>query len=326
MLAFLASTLSCGRIGYDPRDLAGTGGSGSGGAGGATDSGLLALCDKAKWHTWITGNATGDVTPPFFAIDGTPANAYQSRRDQDAASPIYLQLDFHGTVALDGISLDYTTHASDYPRSYEVSVSNALAPTPADTVVAGIPAPPTMAAPFIDISFGASQTGRYLRITETGSAAHWWSVPELNVTGCRVVPSINPIGSSWDGGISDVTDRSKWVIVAFNASPAAKMVDGDPGTVWPSGTDPYDGIWFEVDLGAVGDLHGLVLSHRPGDIPAELLISASTDGIDYVDVASALGADVMDIPFATQSRYLRVTNVGSRVGSWWSVAELNLRP
>jgi hypothetical protein len=103
------------------------------------------------------------------------------------------------------------------------------------------------------------------------------------------------------------------------------------GTQWQSGNPPLNGSWFIVDLGAVGSLHGVHLTHGGtggGDSPASLTVSLSTNDIDYTDVVVlAPGAAVLDLPFGGSARFVRVVNVGTRAGgAWWSVQDFSLRP
>jgi hypothetical protein len=72
------------------------------------------------------------------------------------------------------ITMDSGGSKNDYARGYAVYVSN-------DGVNFGNPiATGTGTAPLITVTF-ATQTARYLKIVQTGTASFWWSMAELNV-------------------------------------------------------------------------------------------------------------------------------------------------
>ena len=342
------------------------------------------LCNKAHWPYWITSNFMAPGSPPYFAVDGTPATGFQTGAQM--AGDEFIQIDFHGTITFEGIVLDYSQSAGDYPRGYKVYVSNSATPAESDVVASAGGLDAGLAAPgaALDISFAAPATGRYVRLMQTGAAVGpWWSIPELSLKNCISGTPVAVVGS--DAGIGA---RATWTARAYNSglviregfgaftSNAHDMIDdmvappppppeagpaddggdggddasggdgGDAGaeaeagpvvlvpnfgTQWQSGNPPLDGSWFIVDLGAVGSLHGVHITHGGGgggDTPASLTVSVSTNDIDYTDVVVlAPGATVLDLPFGGSARFIRVVNAGTRAGgAWWSVTDFSLRP
>jgi hypothetical protein len=99
-----------------------------------TVGGGTGLCDKAHWPYWITSNFMAPGSPPYFAVDGTPATGFQTGAQQ--AGDEFIQIDFHGTITFAGMVLDYSQSAGDYPRGYKVYVSNNATPAESDVVAA----------------------------------------------------------------------------------------------------------------------------------------------------------------------------------------------
>jgi hypothetical protein len=140
-------------------------------------------------------------------------------------------------------------------------------------------------------------------------------------------------GDGGDDGATASSDGGDGASVG-DAADAAEAAGGglipNPNTQWQSGNPPLNGSWFIVDLGSVGSLHGVHITHGGGggDTPASLTVSVSTNDVDYTDVVVlAPGATVMDLPFGGSARFIRVVNVGTRAGGmWWSVTDFSLRP
>ena len=88
----------------------------------------------------------------------------------------YIQVDFGATMTFNNIVLDNqknTSSETDYPRGYSVSVSSNGSTW---QVVA------TGQGDFkaTNINFPAA-TGRYVRVTQTGTSGSWWSIGEMSV-------------------------------------------------------------------------------------------------------------------------------------------------
>src|SRR6185436_13013183 len=86
----------------------------------------------------------------------------------------WFQVDMRTAQTFDQILLDATGFSNDYPRGYQVFASSS--PTAFGSPIA------TGVATSALVSIGfPTQTARYLRVVQTGSASSWWSIAELNV-------------------------------------------------------------------------------------------------------------------------------------------------
>jgi hypothetical protein len=188
----------------------GTGGSGgtsgSGGKGGAGGSGgtpPVAKCSdhpltaKSAWMATGWPSSLGNSTeadplynPPSHVLEGTLGERWSTGVPQ--AGGEWLQIDFQQEVSLKQVTLmllsDSGANGNDYPRAYEVRLSNS-GPPKADGVPDFTPAVRSSGAGApgtnLTVSFPAPISGRYLSVRQTGSAApatSWWTVTELNAT------------------------------------------------------------------------------------------------------------------------------------------------
>jgi beta-glucosidase len=72
------------------------------------------------------------------------------------------------------LTLDAAGSTGDYPRGYQVFVSND------GTNWGAAIATGSGSTQLVTITF-AAQTARYIKVVQTGSAGNWWSIAELNV-------------------------------------------------------------------------------------------------------------------------------------------------
>jgi hypothetical protein len=178
----------------------GTGGGGTGGTAGSGGSGGTAampcaehpLSSKPTWtarafHSSL-GNGTeadGLYNPPEHMIDGKLNERWSSENPQSGGE--WVQINFGVVVTLTDLTLDVTGNVNDYPRAYEVRISDdpaedakALPTSPYDAK--GVGAPGNTA-----IHFVPPITGQYLTVHQTGMNAvgvtSWWSISEVLV-GC----------------------------------------------------------------------------------------------------------------------------------------------
>jgi hypothetical protein len=73
------------------------------------------------------------------------------------------------------VKLDAADNTGDYPRGYQVYVSNDGSTWTSAATGAG--AGPTIVVPVVF----STQTAQYVKIVQTGSAGNWWSIVDLNV-------------------------------------------------------------------------------------------------------------------------------------------------
>jgi F5/8 type C domain len=134
---------------------------------------------------------------PGNAIDGNLSTRWST--DSLQASGQWFQVDMHSAKAIFKIVLDTTPSPNDYPRGYQVNLSN-------DGSNWGSPVATGAGYSAVTTITFAPQTARYVRITQTGTAAgNYWSIHELNIYGTpptapdqlAAVPGDNQIALSW---------------------------------------------------------------------------------------------------------------------------------
>lgn len=141
----------------------------------------------------------------------------------------WFQVDMKSSQSFDKIVLDNTGASGDYPREYQVYVSNMITAPTGDwgTPIASGINPASGSIPTTTIQLGQPFTARHIKIAQKGSSStNYWSIYELNVYGASSPTSVwaksnidNIIGSStlsnalWttlatDGDIdNDTSDR-----------------------------------------------------------------------------------------------------------------------
>jgi len=177
---------SSGGTGGSPIASAGSGGSNggggatggaNGGVGGGAGNGMCSAHPLTAMSQWtVTASASSATDVPAHAIDGDLTTRWSSGKDQ--AGDEWLQVDFGADVTVKKVTLKLGSNTSDYPRSYKTRLTdsaNDLAATP-QVMGSGASATDTV------MTFGAPTTGRYLLITQGGTATGlWWSVAEISV-------------------------------------------------------------------------------------------------------------------------------------------------
>jgi hypothetical protein len=139
------------------------------------------------------------------------------------------------------VTLDPAGSTNDYPRGYQVFVSD-------DAVTWSQVASGTGAPGMLTVSF-PTQTARFVGVVQTGSASNWWSIGEMNVYGPGATPSVLLSSSSFaltasSSGSSDVP---------------ARAMDGALGTRWSTGVSQTNGQWLGVDMQQSRKLTKLVM-------------------------------------------------------------------
>jgi glucosylceramidase len=138
-----------------------------------------------------TASSTEAGSSPANALDGNTSTRWSTGTAQ--VNGQWFRVDMLTAKTFNQISLDAGSSTGDYPRGYEVYVSN-------DGTNWGSPvASGTGAAQLINISF-AMQTARYLRVVQTGSVGNWWSLHELNVYGTGGGPTATPTRTNTPSG------------------------------------------------------------------------------------------------------------------------------
>lgn len=106
------------------------------------------------------------------AVDGSPATRWTTGAPQ--AKGQYFQVDLGAVRTFSQVTLDASRSPGDFPRTYQVVVSND-GKAWSGPIAAGYGSPTQT-----NITF-APQNARFARIVDTGTSTTWWSIHELNV-------------------------------------------------------------------------------------------------------------------------------------------------
>lgn len=131
-------------------------------------SGSTAL-PRTGWTATASPSSTTDV--PARMLDGSTATRWSSGTPMTNGNTVTVDLAAARTFSR--IVMDSGPSTSDYARGYQIAVSTDG--TTWRTVGSG-----TGTSALVTASVG-SQTARYVRVTQTGSASWWWSIAELNL-------------------------------------------------------------------------------------------------------------------------------------------------
>lgn len=133
-----------------------------------TATGLVPL-DRSEWK--VSSNISTDVSNPGGAIDGDRRTRWDTGKHQ--ASGEYFQIDLGKPHNVEAIELDYSLSSYDYPRGYELYVSDDAKNW--KRVVSGKGQLSMTRIPFPQLKT------RYIKIVQTGSGGNYWSIQELQV-------------------------------------------------------------------------------------------------------------------------------------------------
>jgi len=125
--------------------------------------------DRSNWSLSSNRNAADS----FFAIDGNSNTRWTTlQRQRDGQ---YFEVNFNDTVTFNQVVLDTSGSRNDYPREYELQISND------GSSWATIASAEPNASGITTINF-ANQTASQIRIEQLGSDnRYWWSIHEMNI-------------------------------------------------------------------------------------------------------------------------------------------------
>jgi len=167
---------------------AGTSGNG-GGAGTAGTSGNAGtaggpaapscndhpLTPRASWVASASGPDSPSTDTPPHLLDNK-STRWTTGKPQ--AGDEWLQIDFGATVTLNHINLQQGGDTNDYPRNYNVFVSDTAQDSSGSARLIGSGKSGVSTAMLLP----TLATGRFLLIKQTGSSLSWWSAEELEVS------------------------------------------------------------------------------------------------------------------------------------------------
>ena len=261
----------------------------------------------------MSASASRNSQDASLAIDGNLNTRWTTRQTQRSGQVFELDLGEIQTVGQ--VVLDTQNSPNDDPASYNLAVSvdgNSFQVVATGSGTGGT----------TNISF-ASQSVRYIRITQTGSKnKYWWSIHELQV---------GASGSSGSTGGNENTplDRSNWVMYSSNNSrDAHKAVDNNDGSRWTTRQRQRDGQYFEIDLQSTESFSRIVLdsSASASDYPRGYRVRVSNNGNNWNTVASGNGNNAVTMLdfFQQSARYIRIEQTGTSDKYWWSIHEVSI--
>jgi hypothetical protein len=122
---------------------------------------------------WVAvASSTGGTDLAMKALDGTASTRWSTAVAQ--ANGQSFQIDMVTPQVFNQVTLDAGTSTGNYPRGYQLQVSSDGA-TWSSSVATG-----TGTSQLVTINF-TTQTARYVKIVQTGTATNVWSIHELNV-------------------------------------------------------------------------------------------------------------------------------------------------
>jgi Carbohydrate binding module (family 6)/F5/8 type C domain len=171
--------------------------------GGVNSSQAYAIPGTLNRTIWVASSSTSGSDSPGNALDGNLTTRWSTGTSQVNGQRFQVDMGLANTFFK--IVLNAVNSANDYPRGYQVYVSN-------DGVNWGSSiATGTGSSGVTTITF-ATQTARYIRIIQTGSApGTFWSIHEFNVFGtspfaptglAATVVASGQVALSWTGSAS----------------------------------------------------------------------------------------------------------------------------
>lgn len=270
-----------------------------------------AVLDRTGWVATASSDASGDV--PANGLDDSGSTRWSTGVPESNGQ--WFQVDMRQVNTIDSITIDAGGSTGDYPRGYQLLLS-----TNGSTftqVASGSGSGQLVTVTFIP------QSARYIKVLQTGSAANWWSIHELNVRGTSA-------------GSSSAVNRAGWIASASSTSTdpccagdlPANALDASPSTRWSTGVPESNGQWFQVDMGQINTIERITIDAGTSlDFPRGYQVLLSTDGSTFTPVATGTGSTpVVTVNFTAQpARYIKIVQTGSSI-YWWSIHELNAYP
>jgi beta-glucosidase len=132
---------------------------------------VYASGNLARTGWTATASSTSGADVPANALDGALGTRWSSGVTQ--ANGQWFLVDMQSNQTFKQLTLD-ANGTTDYPHGYQVFVSTDGVNF-GSAVATGAPT-----ASLVTITF-PTQTARYIKIVQTGTATSWWSIYELNV-------------------------------------------------------------------------------------------------------------------------------------------------
>ena len=147
-------------------------GSGVADAAKAAVSGSAELMSKVDWV--FSSNFNNSPGQHKLMVDLDPETRWTSKAYMVKSDAMWITVDLGYEQAVTSVVLDAAPSGGDFPRKYELYLSN-------DPDNFGEPVASGNGAALTDITCDA--TGRYLKIVQTGKQGPFWSIHELKING-----------------------------------------------------------------------------------------------------------------------------------------------
>lgn len=265
---------------------------------------------------WTASGSAGS-SGASNAIDLNISNRWTTEAVQSASH--WFRLTNANSKVFDRIILDCNANPADFPRGYEVYVSNASTapdPTTGDWGTAVATGSGSNATTVIDFT---RQRAKHILIKQTGvTSFNWWSINEVYVFESD---ALNPAG---------------WTVLAgapatMSAQPAP-VFDGRTNTRWPT---KDNGIYqasnsqvFQVDMKNQKNFDRILMDSTgyTGDHPRGYVVKVSNDATNWTTVATGagFGFKTMVTMLPQTAQHIRVEQTGTAPDNWWSISEFNV--
>ena len=169
---------------------------------------------------WVASSSTSGSDSPANAIDGNISTRWSTGVPQ--APGQWFEVDMGSTNTFYRIVLDATPSPSDYPRGYQVTLSN-------DGISWGSPIASGAGSSAVTTINFATNAARFIRVTQTNSVSGlFWSIHEFNVFGTGGAVPAAPTGLTAIAGDTQAT--LNWTAVSGAASYSIKRSTTNGGS------------------------------------------------------------------------------------------------
>lgn len=147
-------------------------------------------------------------------------------------------------------------------------------------------------------------------------------------------------GSGGSGGNAmcagtTIPAKGTWTATASASDPAylpPKVLDGDNGTRWSTGTKQVGGEWLQIDFGAIVTVNEITLHTNNGDFFRHYQVRMSNTSQDFAapilkEADGVTGTIVIPLAQAKAGQYLTIRQTGMVAAgetAWWSLHEVNV--
>ena len=252
--------------------------------------------DRTGWTVTASAGTAAN------ALDGSGTSRWTTGANQ--AGGEWIRLDLGANTLFNRLTVDNTSNAGQWPRALNIETSTNGTTWTSVATQAGTDGLTT-------VKF-TPQVARYVRATQTGTAATPWSVGEINLYSDPVL---------FNGTHTATASASA------PGTTAQMVLDGNTSTVWQTGAAQAPGQSLTIDLGRNVDMDKVLFdagAATANDYPRIYDVFTSYDNTTWTQVASGYGSNRVtqaDFQGSKNGRYLRIVSNGTST-QWWSVAEV----